>query len=79
MAGSLAPVMNWALRITLCSSALQSEAEQWPYQAVMQPVRMLSMVQNPETSLDIVHQLLFTNMHRPPPRVLPEAAVLSCQ
>uniref|UniRef100_A0A4W5PPX6 Complement C4B (Chido/Rodgers blood group) n=1 Tax=Hucho hucho TaxID=62062 RepID=A0A4W5PPX6_9TELE len=44
MAGSLAPVMYWAVRITLCS-ALRSEAEQLPYQAVMQPVRMLSMVQ----------------------------------
>ena len=32
-----------------------------------------------EPSLDIVHQLLFTNMHRPPLRVLPEAAVLSCR
>ena len=36
MAGSLAPVMYWAARITLCS-ALQSEAEQLPYQAAMQP------------------------------------------
>ena len=40
MAGSLAPVMYWAVRTTLCS-ALRSEAEQLPYQAVMQPVRML--------------------------------------
>jgi hypothetical protein len=37
-------VMYWAVRTTLCS-ALRSEAEQLPYQAVMQPVRMLSMVQ----------------------------------
>ena len=36
MAGSLAPVMYWAIRTTLCS-ALLSEAEQLPYQAVMQP------------------------------------------
>ena len=27
--------------------------------------------------LDFVHQLLFTNRHRPPPLVLPETAVLS--
>ncbi|CDQ78334.1 unnamed protein product [Oncorhynchus mykiss] len=32
------------LRTSLCS-ALRSDAEQLPYQAVMQPVRMLSMVQ----------------------------------
>ena len=44
MAGSLAPVMYWAVFTTLCS-ALRSEAEQLPYQAVMQPVRMLSMLQ----------------------------------
>ena len=36
MAGSLAPVMFWAVRTTLCR-ALRSEAEQLPYQAVMQP------------------------------------------
>ena len=36
MAGSLAPVMYWAVRTTLCS-ALRLEAEQLPYQAVMQP------------------------------------------
>ena len=36
MAGSLAPVMYWAVRTTLCS-ALRSEAEQLPYQAVTQP------------------------------------------
>ena len=36
MAGSLAPVMYWAIRTTVCS-ALRSEAEQLPYQAVMQP------------------------------------------
>ena len=40
MAGSLAPGMHWAVRTTLCS-ALRSEAEHLPYQAVMQPVRML--------------------------------------
>ena len=39
MAGILAPVMYWAIRTTLCS-ALRSEAEQLPYQAVM-----LSIVQ----------------------------------
>ena len=44
MAGSIAPVKYWAVRTTLCS-ALRSEAELMPYQAVMQPVRMLSMVQ----------------------------------
>ena len=44
MAGSLATVMYWAVSTTLCS-ALGSDAEQLPYQAVMQPVRMLSMVQ----------------------------------
>ena len=31
MAGSLAPVMNWALRTTLCS-AIRSDAEQLQYQ-----------------------------------------------
>ena len=31
MAGSLAPVIYWAVLTTLCS-ALQSEAEQLPYQ-----------------------------------------------
>ena len=36
MAGSLAPVMYWAGHTTLCS-ALRSDAEQLPYQAVMQP------------------------------------------
>ena len=35
MAGSLAPVMYWAVRTTLCS-ALQPEAKHLPYQAVMQ-------------------------------------------
>ena len=44
MAGSLAPVMYWAVRTTLYS-VLQLEAGQLPYQVVMQPVRMLSMVQ----------------------------------
>ena len=34
MAGSLAPVMYWAVRTTLCS-ALRSEAKQLQYQAVM--------------------------------------------
>ena len=33
MAGSLAPVMYWAIPTTLCS-ALQSDAEQLPYQAL---------------------------------------------
>ena len=36
MAGSLAPVMYWAVHTTICS-ALRSDAEQLPYQAVMQP------------------------------------------
>ena len=44
MAGSLTPVMYWAVRTTV-SSALQSEAKQLPYQAVMQPVGTLSKVQ----------------------------------
>ena len=44
MAGSLAPVMYWAVCTAICS-ALWSEAEQLPYQTVMQPVRMLSMLQ----------------------------------
>ena len=34
MAGSFAPVMYWAVGTTLCS-ALRSEAEQLPYQAVI--------------------------------------------
>ena len=38
--GSMAPMMYWAVRTALCS-ALRSEAEQLPYQAVMQLVRML--------------------------------------
>jgi hypothetical protein len=44
MAGSLAPVMYWFIRTTVCS-ALWSDAEQLPYQAGMQLVRMLLMVQ----------------------------------
>ena len=36
--------MYWAVRTTLCS-ALRSDTEQLTYQAVMQPVRMLLMVQ----------------------------------
>ena len=38
MAGSLAPVIYWAVRTTLCS-ALWSEDVQLPYQTVMQPVQ----------------------------------------
>ena len=41
MAGSLAPVIYWAVCTTFCS-ALRSDAEQLPYQAVMQPASMLS-------------------------------------
>ena len=37
-------MMYWAICTTLCS-ALRSDAEQLPYQPVMQLVRMLSMVQ----------------------------------
>ena len=37
-------MMYWAVRTTLCN-ALRSDAKQLPYQAVMQPVRMLSIVQ----------------------------------
>ena len=44
MAGSSAPVMYWAVLTTL-SSALRSDALQLTYEAVMQPVKMLSMVQ----------------------------------
>uniref|UniRef100_A0A674EJT4 Uncharacterized protein n=1 Tax=Salmo trutta TaxID=8032 RepID=A0A674EJT4_SALTR len=44
MAGSLASVMYWAVLTTLCT-VLRSYAEQLPYQAVTQPVRMPSMVQ----------------------------------
>ena len=36
MAGSLAPVVYWAVHTALCS-ALRSEAVQLPYQTVMQP------------------------------------------
>ena len=36
-------MMDWATFMTFCSS-LQSWAEQEPYQAVIQPERMLSMV-----------------------------------
>jgi hypothetical protein len=36
--------MYWAVRTTLCC-ALWSDAEQLPFQAVMQLVRMVSMVQ----------------------------------
>ena len=32
-----------------------------------------------KTSLDFMHQLLFTKIHSPPPVGLPEAAVLSCR
>jgi hypothetical protein len=32
MAGSLTPLMYWAVRITLCST-LQSDSEQFPFQA----------------------------------------------
>jgi hypothetical protein len=39
MEGNLAPVMYWAVRTILCS-ALRSEAQQLPYRAVMQPVRI---------------------------------------
>ena len=35
MAGSLAPVMYWAIRTTLCS-ALRSDAKQLPYQVAIQ-------------------------------------------
>ena len=41
MAGSFASVMYWAVHTTHCS-ALRSEAEQLPFQAVMQRVWMLS-------------------------------------
>ena len=41
MAGSLAPVVYWGIRTTLCSAFV----EQLPYQAVMHLVKILSMVQ----------------------------------
>ena len=44
MAGRMAPVMYWAICTTLFS-ALWSDAEQLPYQVVMQPIRMLLIVQ----------------------------------
>jgi hypothetical protein len=44
MAGNLAPLVYCAVRTTLCST-LRSDAKELPYQAVMQPVKMLSMVQ----------------------------------
>ena len=44
IAVGLAPVMYWAVRTTLYS-VLWSDAEQLSYQSVMQPIRMLSMVQ----------------------------------
>ena len=40
----LGPMMQWAIHTTLCST-LRSDAEQFPYQAVMNPVSMPSMVQ----------------------------------
>ncbi|XP_035771369.1 Fc receptor-like protein 5, partial [Neolamprologus brichardi] len=42
--GSGAPAMRWGVFTTLCN-AFRSEAEQFPYQTVIQLVRMLSMVQ----------------------------------
>ena len=44
MAGSEAPAMRWAVFTTLCR-AFRSALEQFPYQTVIQLVRMLSMVQ----------------------------------
>lgn len=44
MAGSGAVAMGWEVFTTLCNP-VWSEAEQFPYQTVMQLVRMLSMVQ----------------------------------
>jgi hypothetical protein len=44
MAGSLAPVMYWAVHTTL-SSVLRSEAEQLPYPAVMQPALDVAAVE----------------------------------
>jgi hypothetical protein len=43
MSGSSAPVMYWAIRTTLCS-AMRLDDKQLPYQALMQPVKMLSVV-----------------------------------
>ncbi|KAK0155388.1 hypothetical protein N1851_002293 [Merluccius polli] len=44
MAGSGVPVMRWAVLTTRCSD-LRSATEQFPYQAVIQFVRMLSIAQ----------------------------------
>ena len=44
MEGSFVSVMYWAMSTTLLR-ALRSETKQLPYQAVMQPLRMLSIVQ----------------------------------
>ena len=44
MTGSSDPVMYWAVCITLCRAML-SRMVLLPYQAVMQPVKMLSMAQ----------------------------------
>ena len=43
MAGSLAPVVYWAIHTILCS-ALRLDAELLPYQAVMQRVKIILMV-----------------------------------
>ena len=43
MDGSSALVMSWAAFTTLCN-VLRLRAEPLPYQAVMQPVRILSVV-----------------------------------
>ena len=52
MAGSLAPVMYWVVRTTICS-ALRSEVEQLPYQAVMQPVQQLSCFSHEVCTLNV--------------------------
>lgn len=44
MAGHLVPGMYWAVRTTLCS-ATRLRAVLLPYQALIQPVNILSMVQ----------------------------------
>ena len=66
MAGSLAPVMYWAECTTLCT-ALRSDAKQLPYQVVMQPVKMLSMLQRDNFLMfdvvDVSHDQPFKDYH----------------
>ena len=75
MAGSSAPVMNWAMLTTLCSAlrsgALRSGALHLPYQVVMQPVKMLSIV----PAVELFEDLMAHAKSFQPPEV---EEVLSC-